>query len=147
MKVILLKDVASVGQRGAVKEVSSGYALNFLLPNGLAEQATPEKMKAHEAVQKRDVEMHEKEAALLGEAIQSLEGKRVEITARATEKGGLFKAIGVADIVRTLGEKMGKHIPPEAVKLEKPIKEVGEHAVVLTIGDARARITIAVQTA
>jgi ribosomal protein L9 len=59
----------------------------------------------------------------------------------------LFKAIGVADIVRALGEKMGKHIPPEAVKLEKPIKEVGEHAIVLTIGDARARITIAVQAA
>ena len=47
MKVIFLKDVGGVGQRGSIKEVSDGYAMNFLIAQGLAVQATPEKVAAH----------------------------------------------------------------------------------------------------
>jgi hypothetical protein len=52
MKVLFKKDVGGVGQRGTIKDVSDGYALNFLIPQGLAEQATPEKIATHQKNQK-----------------------------------------------------------------------------------------------
>ena len=56
MKVIFLKDVAKVGQHGKMKDVADGYALNFLIPRGLAIQATPDKVAAHLTEQKREGE-------------------------------------------------------------------------------------------
>ena len=147
MKIILLKDVVNVGQKGTVKEVSDGYALNFLVARGLAEQATVEKITALQAIQEREASERAKETAALGASVQSLEGKRVEIKARATEKGGLFKSIGAFDIVRALKEQTEKNIPVEGIHLAKPIKEVGEHAVEIVSGDAKAHVIVAVKAA
>ncbi len=144
MKVILLKDVVNVGQKGSVKEVSDGYAQNFLIARGLAEQATAEKIAALQSAQEREEKARVQELAALGALVQSLEGKKVELQVRATEKGGLFKAIGASDIARTIKEQTEKNIPVEGIKLSKPIKEVGEHAVELVSGDARAHVTVVV---
>ena len=76
MKVIFLKDVAKVGQHGTMKDVSDGYALNFLIPRGLAIQATPDKVAAHLAAQKREGEAHAAAEAELKKTIQGLEGAR-----------------------------------------------------------------------
>lgn len=144
MKVILLKDVAKVGQRGTIKDVADGYAQNMLIARGLAEQATPEKIVAHEAARKRHEAEEAKEAQALAVTIQTLEGKRIEITARATEKGGLFKSLGAKDIVRALGEK-GSMVPVETVQLEKPLKEVGEHKILIASGNVRAHVNVFVK--
>ncbi len=144
MKVILIKDVAKVGQHGTVKEVADGYALNFLIARGLAIQATPEKMAAHEMAQKREVEARERDHVALVKAIQSLEGARVEITARATEKGGLFKSITVSDIAKTILNKKGIKIQEEVIVLQKPIKQTGESKITLALPDVKAKITLAV---
>ena len=147
MKVIFLKDVGGVGQRGTIKDISDGYAQNFLIPNGLAEQATTEKITAHQKAQERETETRAKEAETLETSVKSLEGGKIEITVRATEKGGLFKAIGVADIVRAVREQKEKEVPAENVELEKPIKEVGEHPVSIGAGKAKARLTVVVKAA
>ena len=147
MKIILLKDVAKVGQHGTIKEVADGYALNFLIARGLAIQATPEKIAAHEAAQKREGEAREHAHAILVKAIQSLEGARVEITVRATEKGGLFKSITEADIARAIQDQKGIKIPEEAIVLQKPIKQTGETKTVLAVPDAKATITFVVVAA
>src|SRR5665213_1969010 len=100
MKVILLKDVRGLGVHHAIKDVSDGYAINFLLPQKLAEAATEEKVKRL-AQQK---ETHEAEVlaqeAALDMTVASAEGKTISLTARATEKGGLFKALTVKDIIQ-----------------------------------------------
>ena len=147
MKVILLKDVVNVGQKGSVKEVSDGYAQNFLIARGLAEQATTEKITKLKNLEEQEAKIRASEAAALGALVQSLEGKQLEIKARATEKGGLFKAIGALDIARALLEQTEKNIPVEVIKLEKPLKEVGEHLVELVLGEARARVTVVVKPA
>ena len=102
MKVILLKDVAKVGQHGTVKEVTDGYALNFLIARGLAIQATPDKIAAYESAQKRETEVREREREALVKSIQSIEGARIEIAVRATEKGGLFKSVVSADVAKAI---------------------------------------------
>src|SRR3989344_6270253 len=147
MKVILLKDVVNVGQKGSVKEVSDGYAQNFLIARGLAEQATTEKITKLKNLEEQEEKIRANEAAALVALVQSLEGKQVEIKSRATEKGGLFKAVGAPDIARALQEQMEKNIPLEVIKLEKPLKEVGEHSIELVLGEARARLKVSVKAA
>ncbi len=144
MKVIFLKDVAKVGQHGTMKEVADGYALNFLIPRGLAVQATPDKVAAHIAAQKREGEAREKENATISEAVRSLKGARIEMTARATEKGGLFKSITGADIAKTIQEQKGTIVPVETIALSKPIKEVGEHTIKIAFNEAKSEMTLAI---
>ena len=144
MKIILLKDVRGVGQRGEVKDVADGYVQNMLIPRGLVEQATPEKLAAHEAVMAREAQARALEREKNEMTIKALEGKRIEITARATEKGGLFKAVGTKDIVLAL-HKEGSIVSEENVQLKKPLKEVGEHSIELTFGGTRARMTVVVK--
>lgn len=144
MKVILLKDVAKVGQHGTVKEVSDGYALNFLIAKGLAVQATPDKIAAYELNQKKEKELREREEATLMTQVRSLENARIEMSVRATEKGGLFKSITVADISRAIAEQKGVKIPTDIIALAKPLKETGEHPVSILAGTSKAQLTIAI---
>ncbi|MEK7133936.1 MAG: 50S ribosomal protein L9 [Patescibacteria group bacterium] len=144
MKVILLKDVAKVGQHGTIQEVSDGYALNFLIARGLAIQATPEKVAAHAAAAKREGDARELAQRALTSAIQSVEGARITIFARATEKGGLFRSIVAGDIVKALSEQKGARIPEEAIVLPRPIKQTGEHTVVVQSGEIKAEIALAI---
>src|SRR3972149_4251460 len=129
MKVIFLKDVAKVGQHGTMKDVADGYALNFLIPRGLAIQATPDKVAAHLAAQKREGGAKEQQNKMITEAVHSLKGARIEISAKATEKGGLFKSITAADIVKAVQEQKRVSIPLETITLAKPIKEAGGHMI------------------
>ena len=145
MQVIFLKDVGGVAQKGSVKSVSDGYAQNFLIPQGLAEQATPEKITARKALEERETAKRAEEAKALETSVQAVEGARVEIKARATEKGGLFKAIGAADIARALHEQKEREIPIPSILLEKPLKEVGEHPVDISGGMAKAHISVVVK--
>ncbi len=144
MKVIFLKDVAKVGQHGTMKEVADGYALNFLIPRKLAVQATPDKVAAHLATQKREGEAKEQQNKIITEAVHSLKGARVEIRAKATEKGGLFKSITAADILKAIQEQKGAKIPLEAIALEKPYKETGEHKLKIAFGEAKGELTLVI---
>src|SRR3989344_8336044 len=132
MKIIFLKDVGGAGRAGEVKEGVDGYALNFLIPRGLAEQATKEKVAAHEKRAAAEAAAKSEVAAKLANAIQSLEGARVEIKARATEKGGLYKSIGAKEIAAALTTERGVHISEEDVQVKQSIKTTGEHNVSLS---------------
>ena len=144
MKVIFLKDVAKVGQHGTMKDVADGYALNFLIPRGLAVQATPDKVAAHLAKQKRGEEARAAEHKALEEAVHSVKGAHLEIQAKATEKGGLFKSITTTDIKKELQRVLHVNIPEEAIQLSKPIKETGEHTIHIAYGDVKVDIVVAI---
>jgi len=142
MKIILLKDVAKVGQHGTIKDVADGYALNFLIARGLAVQATPEKVAVHEAAQKREGEAREEMNKALAATVQSLEGARVEIKARATEKGGLFKSVGPDEIASELLVQKRVRLSPESIRLASPIKTTGEHSVSINAAGAEADVVV-----
>lgn len=144
MKVIFLKDVAKVGQHGTMKDVADGYALNFLIPRGLAIQATSDKVAAHLAAQKREGEAKERQNKMITEAVHSLKGIRIEISAKATEKGGLFKSITAADIEKAIQEQRRVSIPLETIALPKPIKETGEHTIKIAFGEVKVEMTLAI---
>jgi large subunit ribosomal protein L9 len=146
MKVIMLKDVRGVGQRGTIIEAKDGYALNFLIPQRAAEQATPDKIAAFEAKQMQDAALHDKQAAALQSTLASLNGARVTIRARATEKGGLFKSITVPDIANAIQEQLKARLADEFIVLEKPLKQMGEYIIELRAMGAQSRVTLSIES-
>jgi large subunit ribosomal protein L9 len=147
MKVVMLQDVGGVGQRGKVVEVSDGYALNLLIPNGKAVQATPQKeaeVKKHLAAEH---DAREKEASVLRAGILALENAEIVLTAKATPKGGLFKAVTVADIARAVHEQKKVEIAASVIQLAKPIKEIGEHAIALKNEKAASTMRLIIRAA
>lgn len=129
MKIILLKDVAGVGQKHDVKDVTAGYAQNFLIVKGLAEVATPKKMASAEKLQKERAEELEKSQGLLKAALESLGSKPLVLKAKANEQGHLFEGVHEAKIAELLSEKVGTAVPANAISLKSPIKEIGVHTV------------------
>lgn len=147
MKIILMHDVGGVGKRHEVKDVSDGYALNFLIPRGLAEQATKEKLAAHEKHVAEDTAKKAKEGEALKAAVKSLNGARIQLTVRATEKGGLFKTIGPQEIARALREQKSVSISPDAVHPLGAIKTIGDHLIKIGVGDAESEIVLKIVAA
>ncbi len=144
MKVILLKDVRGVGMHGEIKTVADGYAINGLFPKKLAEAATAEKIAEVEAKRATHEAEMQKEAEQLDNKVAALRGKSVTISARATEKGGLFKAVHEKDIAKAI---LGEHalaIPEDAITFPEAIKTVGEHVVTLKSKNQKAEFGVVV---
>jgi len=123
MKVILLADVKGLGKAGDIKEVKNGYGFNFLLPEGLADLATPGAIKQAErfvAKRKEEVVKTTEESRAVATA---LSGKKVVIKSKA-EKGKLFGSVGREEIAAAL-EGMGIKVDKAVIALEKALKEVG----------------------
>ncbi len=126
MKVILLKDVEKLGKNGEVKNVADGYARNFLIPNKMAVLATKSELIKLEEEKKIETEKAEEELKLYQGIASQIDGLELEIPAKVIEDGKLFGAITTAKIVEVLKEK-NFEIKKEQIKLEEPIKEIGEY--------------------
>ena len=141
IKIILLKDVPNLGEKWDVKEVALGYARNFLISQGLAEEATSEKIKELEERKQKEAELAEADLAKAEKSAQTLEGQTVEVTAKASEEGTLYGAISAAKIAAVLKAK-GFEVRKEQIQ-SGHIKELGEHEVVLNLDHGlEARITL-----
>lgn len=134
MKVILLQDVAKIGRRSEVVSVPDGYALNKLIPQKMAEPATPENLKKVQA-QAEKIEANRVAAdAAFEEALEALSERTITLEMEANENGHLFKAISADDIVNALQDE-GVQVTKQQVLLPRQIKEVGSHDVKLASGE------------
>lgn len=125
MKVIFLKDVKGKGKKGDVKNVSDGYARNYLLKNNFAQEATPANLKALEAKKKKQKQLEQKEKE---EAIQlkdKLADITVELTAKSGDGGRLFGSITSKQISEALEKKYGYKIDKRKIELDSPIRSLG----------------------
>ncbi len=129
MKIILLQDVPNVGRKDEVKNVSDGYARNFLILRKLARLATPAAIKSIEGERKRLEQKKEVQKDLLKMNLDNLKDLRVEIKEKTNEKGHLFAAIHAEEISKILKEQYHLEIPAEMIELKKTIKEIGEYKV------------------
>ena len=129
MKIILLKDIPKVGKMHEIKEVSSGHAINLLIPRGDAIAATPEAMRRTEAMRTKaegDRKVHED---LLVKNLKDLDGTTLNVSGKANDKGHLFAGLHKDEIVAELLKQTGLQISPDMIMLEHAIKEVGEHTI------------------
>ena len=128
MQVILRDRLENLGDAGDVVEVKPGYARNYLIPKGLAYEATKanvRRIEAERAAQGR------RDAETLTEARQrasAIEGVSLTFTARAGQEGKLFGSITSADIADKLAEQ-GVTIDRRQIELDEPIKSLGVHSV------------------
>ncbi len=125
MKVILLKDVKSIGTKGDVKEVSVGYAQNFLLKNNLAVEATPGNISRLEGQKNRvakDAAEELAEAKVLKEQIDEI---TVEMKAKSGEGGRLFGSITTKQIAEALNKTEGIKVDRRKMELPDAIRALG----------------------
>lgn len=128
MKVILLQDVKGQGKQGDVKEVSEGYARNFLFPKHLAEEATSSAM--HNLHQKQDkVARHKAQELEDARALAAkLEDKKVVLKTQTGEGGRLFGSVTTKHIADALKQE-GFTVDKRKIQLHDPIKALGGHRV------------------
>lgn len=129
MKVIFLKDVKGQGKKGQIKEVSEGYATNFLLPRGLVRPATDGNVKTLEnqtAAEQRRKDQEKEEAVQLGKKIDEL---TLTLKAKAGEGGRLFGAITSKQIGEALAASHGIVVDKRKIELSDPIRHVGTFQV------------------
>ena len=131
MKVIFLKDVRSVSQKGDIKNVSDGYGRNFLLPQGLAKIATEPEIKILAAEKVAEAKNREEKIGTLKKKAEEIKGKQFIFEVAAAEKGGAFGSVGEKDIKKAL-EKAG--LETSKVFLDKPFKSLGNHEIEIELG-------------
>ena len=145
MKVILLQNLKSLGQIGDIKDVSDGYARNFLIPKKMAEVATEEAVKRAEA--KKSQEQAEKEADLneLKTLAEKINGKKIIL--KSKEKGGkLFGSIAAKDIASAL-KREGLEISEKSIIIKKAIKKVGRYKIEIILDKGiQSKINLAVES-
>jgi len=142
-RAILLEDVESLGERGAVVDVSAGYLRNYLLPRKLAETATKGSIEA--AVRRREeaeraareaVDRAQENAALLGRTV-------LTIAQQAGDDGRLFGSVTPQDIADAIRDARGLRVDRRKIHLDEPIRNVGTYMVVVEVAD---EVTATVKT-
>jgi large subunit ribosomal protein L9 len=144
MKIILMEDVPTLGRRGEVRDVATGYARNFLLPRKLALAATAANLQNLDHL-KRQRERAEVKARDEAQATaRQVEGLSLAVATRASEDGRLYGSVSAQDIVEFL-EKHKVTVEKRRVGLDEPIKMLGEYQVPIKLHhDVTANLAVTV---
>ncbi|MDE3194214.1 MAG: 50S ribosomal protein L9 [Chloroflexota bacterium] len=145
MRVVLKRDVAGLGRTGDVKDVAEGYAKNFLLPRGLAMEASAGELKrvaqeraSAKAKKERQHSEAEEVAARLGQVV-------LVFKLKVGPQGKAFGSVTERDVADAL-EKQGFHVGHERIQLGEPLRSLGAHQVEVRLApDVRAKVTVAVE--
>ncbi len=136
MKVILKQQVDNLGESGEVVTVKPGYARNFLLPQGLAYEASEANLRRIEEERKQAEERSRRDYLEGRRRASQLEGVSLTFHERASEEGRLFGSVTVADVADRLNEgSLDFEVDRRQVVLEEPLKEVGLYQVPLKLHD------------
>ena len=144
MKVILLKDIKGVGKRYEEKNVSDGYAENFLIPKKLAIPATGSAAGQIKTMKESEAKHREAEDKKLEAELSKLTNTTVEVRARANEKNSLFAALTADKISKLLKEK-GIDVSAQSILVDNGIKELGSHSVKIKVGSKETNFVLEVR--
>jgi large subunit ribosomal protein L9 len=134
MKVLLVKDVKSLGKAGEIKEVKDGYGKNFLIGKGFAKLATDEVVAEWNEQKRLAAEAEAKEIAELTALKTKLEALEVSVTKKLGNTGHLFGAVTKDDIANALETRHGIVIDKKHIETKKAIKMTGSHEADLKLG-------------
>ncbi|WP_294965761.1 50S ribosomal protein L9 [Sulfurimonas sp.] len=134
MKVLLIKDVKSLGKKGEVKEVKDGYGKNFLVGKGFARHATPEILAQHAKDELIVAESLEKEVDALKKIASQLDKCEIIITKKLGQNGHLFGSVTKEEVAAALKEQHNIEIDKKHINEKIAIKTVGEHDLDFKLG-------------
>lgn len=134
MKVVFNVDVREQGKKGEIKDVSDGYARNYLLPRKLASEATADAINAIKLKEKAKAAQAAKEKAQAEEYAKKLDAVQVTIRAKAGSSGKLFGAVTSEAISQALKEQFDMDIEKNKIVQSEPIKSFGSYTVKARLG-------------
>ncbi len=146
MKVLFLKDVKGTARSGETKDVSDGFARNYLLPKGLAVAATEAAQKSasvHKQIFAAKKDRAKSESQALAEQLKAV---RVTFKAKVGEQHRLYGSITSADIAEAVSKAMGQEIDKRKIILAEPLRHLGEHQVPVHVApDLEPTVTVIVE--
>ena len=146
MRVLLLKDVASVGKAGEVKDVADGYFRNFLAPKGLAAPATQTTLKQVAEARDAQARREAKQSAQHQVLAERIEKTQLTFHVRVGEQHRLYGAVTAANIAEKLQAQLGQPIDKRHVELEEPIHHLGTYEVRIHLGhEVKPKLTVVVE--
>ena len=144
MKVILIKDVKNLGRRGEEKQVSDGYARNFLLAQNLAADPNdPQAKKFLDQISKKK-KLQQDEKGKVAEVGHRLNGKILHFSKAASQSGSLYAAVSPDEIAKEAWGKLHLSLDPAKIKINTPLKHTGEHGVVYETDDLKANFKVSI---
>ncbi|RJE47376.1 MULTISPECIES: 50S ribosomal protein L9 [unclassified Dehalobacter] len=146
MKVILKEDVKALGKKGKVCEVTDGYARNFLIPRGLAVEATQGNVQdlAHKQKQEELRKQREKQEAL--DLSQKIENMDIIVKVKVGEKGRLFGSVTNKEIAEVLEKEYQLKLDKRKIEVKEPIKGLGEYQTTVKLhSEVTARLKIKIE--
>lgn len=134
MKVLLIKDVKTLGKAGELKEVADGYGKNFLIGKGLALHATTEVLNRYKAEQKKAAENEAKEIATAKELAEKLNATKLTIKHKVGANGHLIGSVTNKEIAEALHSQFSIEIDKKNISVDKKFKSVGIYEVDCKLG-------------
>lgn len=148
MKLVLTHDVPKLGKLGDVKDVADGYARNFLLPRGLAVEATTGQLKRLQEQREIERRREEKNRGQLEALAEQLKGATLTFAMKVGEGGRLYGSITSKDVGDALEEQAKITVDRRRVELEEPIRGLGTYQVPIRVAsDLHPQVTVVVQEA
>ena len=134
MKVILKQDIKGKGKKGQMIEAAEGYARNFLIPKGMAVEATADAVNTMRLQEKAKAKADAEAKAAATEIAEKLKGLQVKVVSKGGEGGKLFGAVTGREISAALKEQHGVDIDSKKLVLDEPIKSFGSYEVKARLG-------------
>ena len=146
MEILLKQDVKGVGQAGDIKKVASGYARNFLIPQGLAVPADKGAAKQAGQIKSAAARKHERERSTAASLAQRISSLSLVFRARAADTGRLFGSITASDIAEAMEQQLGVEISKRQIDLDHPLRDLGSHQVpVRLMSDVIPEVTVVIE--
>ena len=133
MKVVFLQDVSNVARAGEIKEVADGYGRNFLIPRKLALLASAQAVKAAEVQLEKETRSQAQTETEILELANQLEGKEINLQARAGSQDRLYGSITTADIAAELENATGLVIDKRKIEMDESIHRVGSYEIAIRL--------------
>jgi large subunit ribosomal protein L9 len=147
MKVFLKQDVPGVGKANEVKNVSNGYARNYLFPRGLAVPATKGRIQKAEDYEERQLHREQRQRERSLKVAEQLQETPLQFRVKAGESGRLYGSITSSDVANKIGQLLGMEFDKRWLVMERPIREVGTHTVDIKLqGGVRGQAQVVVES-
>ncbi len=134
MKVIFVKDISGQGRRGEIKDVSEGYAQNFLIPKGFAQLATADIQAKIAKEAKEATVKQQKELSRVQSLKVDIEKRVFTVKVKVGEKGQVFGGVHEKDIATVISSKVNYQLEKNQIDIGSPIKQIGEHMIKVKLG-------------
>lgn len=144
VKVILKQDVPNLGHAGDMKQVNPGYFRNFLLPRGLAVEASVGNVNALQSNKKLQAEQQLRAQQRASATAQKLSAAAIQIPVRLGEQGRIYGSVTNKDIAEALKQQASLTIDRHKIELKEPLKTIGVHSVPVKLehGDATVQVEL-----